>query len=225
MEGRGFPEPLSWQITQEAYRDRYTHFIKNGDYDAFARTVAQTADPGDPGKTPTYLWSTRHDVWINYLGKHGDLTVGYGAPREGFGPEFNFGHVMGNLYDEQVLIIKASWGGRALARGFLPSSSMLSDADYAKLAAAQNAENEAWNAAEPARIEVYNKKVTEENKTARKKKGLRKFKPREIVTSEGYKAIPFKVATSGKTTRGRASCSPHVELLQLSTLVGRQPSA
>src|SRR5210317_1993305 len=56
MEGRGFPEPLSWQITQEKYRERYTHFIKNGDYDAFAKKVAESKDPNDPRKTPTYLW-------------------------------------------------------------------------------------------------------------------------------------------------------------------------
>jgi alpha-galactosidase len=186
MEGKGFPEPLSWQITQKKYRQRYTHFIKDGDYDAFAEKVAETTDK-ENRKAPTYLWSTRHDVWINYLGKHGDLTVGYGSPREGFGPEFNFGHVLGNYYDEQVLIIKASWGGRALARGFLPPSSMLSDAEYANLVAAQNAENEAWNAAEPAKIESYNQKITEKNKTADKKKPLRKFRPREIVTVEQYK--------------------------------------
>ncbi|MEO2015164.1 MAG: sialate O-acetylesterase [Fuerstiella sp.] len=187
MEGKGFPDPLSWQITQKQYRERYTHFIKDGDYDAFARTVEETTDPANNRSTPTYLWSTRHDVWINYLGKHGDLTVGYGTPKEGFGPEFNFGHVMGNHYDEQVLIIKTSWGGRALARGFLPPSSMLSDEAYAAQAAAQNAETEAWNAAEPARIEAYNKRVTEQNKTADKKKRLRTFKPRELVTTEQYK--------------------------------------
>ena len=96
MEGRGFPEPLTWQVGQKKYRERYTHFLKNGDYDAFTKKVKETTDPNDKRKTPTYLWSTRRDVWINYLGKHGDLTVGYGAPREGFGPEFNFGHVMGN---------------------------------------------------------------------------------------------------------------------------------
>ncbi|MCP4772595.1 MAG: sialate O-acetylesterase, partial [Planctomycetes bacterium] len=28
MEGRGFPEPLAWQVSQEKYRERYTHFIK-----------------------------------------------------------------------------------------------------------------------------------------------------------------------------------------------------
>ena len=188
MEGRGFPEPLAWQITQPEYRERYTHFIKDGDYEAFAKKVAESTDPDNPRKPPTYLWSTRHDVWINYLGKHGDLTVGYGAPREGFGPEFNFGHVLGDHYDEQVLIIKTSWGGRALARGFLPPSSMLNDAEYERLAAAQNAENESWNEAEPARIEAYNKRITEQNKTAKKKKRLRRFKPREIVTVEQYKA-------------------------------------
>ena len=187
MEGRGFPEPLAWQVTQEKYRHRYTHFIKDGNYDAFTETVAETSDADDRRKTPTYLWSTRHDVWINYLGKHGDLTVGYGAPREGFGPEFNFGHAIGDYYNEQVLIIKTSWGGRALARGFLPPSSMLSNEEYAKLTATQNAENEAWNAAEPARIETYNKRTVEQNKTAKKKRNLRKFKPREIVTVAQFK--------------------------------------
>jgi len=187
MEGRGFPEPLTWQVGQKKYRERYTHFLKNGDYDAFTKKVEETTDPNDKRKTPTYLWSTRRDVWINYLGKHGDLTVGYGAPREGFGPEFNFGHVMGNHYDEQVLLIKASWGGRALARGFMPPSSMLSDAEYAKLAKAQNAENKAWNEAQPEKIEAHNKRVTEQNKKDNKKRRLRKFKPREMVTAEQYK--------------------------------------
>ena len=188
MEGRGFPEPLTWQVGQKKYRKRYTHFIKDGDYDAFTQKVKETRDPTDSRKTPTYLWSTRHDVWINYLGKHGDLTVGYGAPREGFGPEYNFGHVMGNHYDEQVLLIKASWGGRALARGFLPPSSMLSDAEYAKQAAAQNAANKAWNDAEPARIAAHNKRVAEQNKKDNKKRRLRKFKAREMVTAEEYKS-------------------------------------
>jgi len=94
---------------------------------------------------------------------------------------------VGDHFDEQVLIIKTSWGGRALDRGFLPPSSMLSDAEYAKQAEAQNAENKAWNEAEPAKIEAHNKKVTEENKTAEKKKRLRTFKPRPVVTAEEYK--------------------------------------
>jgi len=188
MEGRGFPEPLAWQVSQEKYRDRYTHLLRGGDHEAFTRKVAETTDPDDRKKTPTYLWSTRRDVWINYLGKHGDLTVGYGAPREGFGPELNFGHAMGDHYEEQVLLIKASWGGRALARGFLPPSSMLARDEYAKLAAAQNAANKVWNDAEPARIEAHNRRVTEENKTREKKRRLRKFKPREMVTAEQYRS-------------------------------------
>lgn len=190
MEGRGFPEPLAWQTTQEKYRSRYTHFIKDGDFDAFNKSVAATKDPNDRRKTPEYRWSTRKDVWINYLGKHGDLTVGYGAPKEGFGPEFNFGHVVGNAVDEQVLIIKTSWGGRALAKGFLSPSSMASDADYAALAKAQNEKNTAWNAAEPARIEKYNTRILKDNKTkpADKQKRPRKFKARKMISDADFKA-------------------------------------
>ncbi len=186
MEGRGFPEPLAWQVTQKKYRERWKHFIKDGNYAAFTRKIEQTLDPDDPRKPPTYLWSERKDVWINYLGKHGNLTVGYGAPREGFGPEFNFGHVMGNHYDEQVLIIKTSWGGRALARGFLPPSLMLSDAEYADKAREQNAANKEWNKAESARVEAHNKEAAKQNKRGGKQK-LRKFNPRPILTAAEYK--------------------------------------
>ncbi len=43
LEGRGFPEPLTWQVTQEKYRDRYTHFIQNGDFAAFTKKVPEAA--------------------------------------------------------------------------------------------------------------------------------------------------------------------------------------
>ena len=188
MEGRGFPEPLTWQVSQEKYRERYTHFIQDGDYAAFLKKVEETRNPEDRRSPPTYLWSTRKDVWINYLGKHGDLTVGYGAPREGFGPEFNFGHVVGDEFDEQVLLIKCSWGGRALARGFLPPSSQLSDEEYARQAATQRKENEAWNKEQKAKVDEYNRKAEEENKTAVKKKKLRTFKARPVLSDEEYRA-------------------------------------
>ena len=189
MEGRGFPEPLAWQTTQPKYRDRYTHFIKDGDFEAFNKKVAETTDPNDRRKSPTYLWSTRKDVWINYRDKHGDLTVGYGAPQNGFGPEFNFGHVVGNAIDEQVLIIKTSWGGRALAKGFLPPSSMASDAEYARMAKERNEKNTTWNEEEPARIEKYNARIAEENKQkpADKQKRPRKFKARKMISEADYK--------------------------------------
>lgn len=190
MEGRGFPEPLTWQVSQDKYRERYTHFIKDGDYDAFLKKVAETKDPDDRRKIPTYLWSTRKDVWINYLGRHGDLKVGYGAPKEGFGPEYNFGHVVGNHFDEQVLIVKTSWGGRALAKGFLPPSSMASDAEYARMAKEFNERNQAWNETEPARIEKFNQRIAKENKTqpANKQKRPRKFKPREMISDADFKS-------------------------------------
>ena len=51
-----------------------------------------------------------------------NLKVGYSPNRDCFGPEFNFGQVMGDLFEEPVLLIKTAWGGKALGREFLPPS-------------------------------------------------------------------------------------------------------
>jgi hypothetical protein len=65
----------------------------------------------------------RDDVWARYGPRKGILALGYGAfengpPRDGrlFGPEYGFGMVMGDLFEEQVLLIKCCWGGASLGR-------------------------------------------------------------------------------------------------------------
>ncbi|MGB2823440.1 MAG: sialate O-acetylesterase [Phycisphaerae bacterium] len=68
-------------------------------------------------------WVVRDDVWIWYLGRKGGLTAGFGARQDRIGPEFQFGHVMGDYYDNQVLLIKTAWGGKSLAKDFRPPSS------------------------------------------------------------------------------------------------------
>ncbi|MEM9368510.1 MAG: sialate O-acetylesterase [Planctomycetota bacterium] len=188
MQGKGFPEPLVWQLSQQKYRDRYQHLIRDGDFEAFLKKVTATSDPDPRRASLGYDWSVRHDVWINYLDRRGGLSVGFGNPERCFGPELNFGHVMGDHFDEQVLIIKTAWGGRALAKGFLPPSSMASDAEYARQAQALNEQNKEWNDEEPARIEKYNARITEENKTAERKKRLRVFRARPMLTVDEYKA-------------------------------------
>tara|TARA_B110000305_G_C19460293_1_gene653826 strand:+ start:4466 stop:5533 length:1068 start_codon:yes stop_codon:yes gene_type:complete len=63
----------------------------------------------------------RDDVSINHIEKkiHGPLSVGYGATNEKIGPELSFGWTIGDKLDEDVLIIKAAWGGKSLFRDFL----------------------------------------------------------------------------------------------------------
>jgi alpha-galactosidase len=68
-------------------------------------------------------WVVRNDVWIWFLDRKGDLTVGYGAASDRIGPEFQFGHFMGDYFDNQVLLIKTAWGGKSLAKDFRPPSS------------------------------------------------------------------------------------------------------
>ena len=68
-------------------------------------------------------WRVRDDVWIWYLGRKGGLGVGYGAKSRMIGPEFQIGHVLGDAFKEQVLLIKTAWGGKTLVKDFRPPSS------------------------------------------------------------------------------------------------------
>jgi hypothetical protein len=75
-------------------------------------------------------WTVRDDVWLWYKPedgpvKSGPLTLGF-TPYDGkrhFGPELQFGHVMGNYFTNQVLLIKTAWGGKSLYKDFRPPSS------------------------------------------------------------------------------------------------------
>ena len=58
-------------------------------------------------------WTVRDDVWVRYQRERGPLLAGplafgfsvYGDPHH-FGPELQFGHVVGDAFAEQVLLIK-----------------------------------------------------------------------------------------------------------------------
>ena len=66
---------------------------------------------------------TRKDVWICYGRRKGGLTAGYGGRKTSIGPEFAFGHAVGEALDNQVLLIKTAWGGKSLQKDFRPPSS------------------------------------------------------------------------------------------------------
>lgn len=62
-------------------------------------------------------WLVRDDVFIKFLNRTGPLTVGYGSPGR-TGPELEFGTVMGNHFEEPVILVKAAWGGHSLYKLF-----------------------------------------------------------------------------------------------------------
>jgi len=75
-------------------------------------------------------WAVRDDVWVRYklddgTVKSGPLTLGftpYGG-RHHFGPELQFGWIMGDYYTNPVVLIKTAWGGKSLYADFRPPSS------------------------------------------------------------------------------------------------------
>ena len=92
----------------------------------------------DPAKAPMFKhlkdaqdrWTVRDDVWVRYQRERGPLLAGplgfgfsvYGDAHH-FGPELQFGHVMGDHFENQVLLIKTAWGGKSLFQDFRPPSS------------------------------------------------------------------------------------------------------
>ncbi|WP_430932130.1 sialate O-acetylesterase [Saccharicrinis sp. 156] len=82
-------------------------------------------------------WKKRDDVFIYANDKYdniktGELSVGYGAYDYTIGPELQFGNIIGDFYDENVLLIKTTWGGKSLAVDFCPPSAA-SDTGYARI--------------------------------------------------------------------------------------------
>lgn len=81
-------------------------------------------------KDPAGNWRVRDDVWVRYQPEGRPLRAGpltFGFTRYGdqhhFGPELQFGHVIGDAFDNEVLLIKTAWGGKSLYVDFRPPSS------------------------------------------------------------------------------------------------------
>jgi hypothetical protein len=77
-------------------------------------------------------WRSRDDVFVRYVPDGpdddrvlvGPLSVGftpYGGKHH-FGPELQLGHVLGDAFEEPVLLVKTAWGGKSLFEDFRPPS-------------------------------------------------------------------------------------------------------
>ncbi len=69
-------------------------------------------------------WIVRDDVFIKFLNRRGPLTLGYGSPNK-TGTELEFGYMMGEYFEQPVILIKTAWGGHSLFKMFRPPSAGL----------------------------------------------------------------------------------------------------
>ena len=82
-------------------------------------------------------WKVRDDVYVYGHDKFdvlhtGGLSVGFGAYETTIGPELQFGNVVGDEFEEEVLLIKTAWGGKSLAVDFCPPGAV-SDSGYVRI--------------------------------------------------------------------------------------------
>ncbi|MEM9348026.1 MAG: sialate O-acetylesterase [Planctomycetota bacterium] len=104
MEGKADLKLLQHQMTDPKTAELFKHLHNDGEF------------------------IVRDDVFIDYLGRRGGLTPGYGSKGK-FGVELEFGNTMGDHFDEPVLLIKAAWGGKTIDKDFCPPSMTPSDAE------------------------------------------------------------------------------------------------
>lgn len=95
MEGKARNTLLDFQATDEKTKEHYAH-LRKGD-----------------------KWIVRDDVFIKFLGRKGPLTTGFGS-NGCTGLELEFGHAMGEHFEDPVVLIKAAWGGHSLSHNFRP---------------------------------------------------------------------------------------------------------
>lgn len=100
MEGKAQNKLLEYQASAPGTAENFAHLRTDG------------------------KWIERDDVLIKYFGRRGKLTIGYGSP-DRTGVELEFGNVMGDHFEEPVLLIKTAWGGHSLVRNFRPPSAGL----------------------------------------------------------------------------------------------------
>ena len=124
--------------------------LKGKDYnDAKGTLTTLMADPARAAmfshlRKADGSWVLRDDVWVRYQREkqpllRGPLGVGYSVYGDShhFGPELQFGHVVGDKIDEPVLLVKTAWGGKSLYRDFRPPSSGGTVGPYFSLMIAQ----------------------------------------------------------------------------------------
>src|SRR4051794_25614967 len=139
MEGKAPNALLEYQAKDPKTKDLFAHLRKDG------------------------KWIVRDDVFVKFLERHGPLTIGYGSPGR-TGVELEFGTLMGDHFEEPVILVKTAWGGHSLVKDFrspsagLPAPEVLQkELDQAQTNVKKNNEKNKKNAPLPTMEELKSK--------------------------------------------------------------------
>lgn len=115
MEGQGVVD-LDHPVFYNGGKGTLAWSMKNG------KTKAQMTHLKDASGN----WKVRDDVWVRYQTpselKSGKLGIGFAVypGKHHIGPELQFGNLVGDYFDDPVLLIKTCWGGKSLHKDFRP---------------------------------------------------------------------------------------------------------
>lgn len=131
MTGRGSLGVMDRPLEEQ--KGSLWHFVSQPENQAKYRFLSAGPKKSETG------WTVRDDVFIttgewphfkkgeegfDAYRKHGPLGPNYGSRgNRGFGPEWPIGHLLGEHYEEKVLLVKVAFGGNSLHGNFRPPSS------------------------------------------------------------------------------------------------------
>lgn len=127
MEGQGVVD-LDHEEHYNGGKGTLNHVIKSDKTGRYRHVINEPLN---------YL--TRDDVFVRFETRQGLKTGGLSTGFTGYpgkhhiGPEFQFGHVIGNELRKPVLLIKTAWGGKSLYNDFRPPLSGGITGEYYKL--------------------------------------------------------------------------------------------
>ena len=101
---------------------------RGGNYTLDARVNSGAPEYQHLRDSETGTWARRDDVDValNDISETSPLTVGLGQDSNSFGPELQFGHVVGAHIAQRVLLVKVAWGGKSLHGDFRPPTAAAS---------------------------------------------------------------------------------------------------
>ena len=85
-------------------------------------TAPETRGRYERWRDASGTWVECDGVFIEYFDRRGRLAPGYGAREDLLGPELGFGAIVGDAFNDPVLLVKIAWGGKSLAQDFRPPS-------------------------------------------------------------------------------------------------------
>ena len=145
--------------------------------------------------------------------------MGFGSSESTIGPELGFGHVVGDRWDEPVLLLKVAWGGKSVGVDFRPPTAggevghCYRDL-FAEVRRVMGSLEELFPGLEHDGVEALRHRLAPGLERPREPGAQRRVRGEPLVlhprraARAGYRNLPFVIAETGMAVTRRPTLAP-----------------